>query len=570
VTTIHDLQQGSEAWAQFRAVHFGASEAAAMLGLSKLITRGGLLKQKALGIRREHSDWVQEHVLDHGHRVEAAIRSHIEELIGDLYPVTCSKPGTKLSASCDGLTFDGTTAWECKQWNDELAASVAADFVPDTHMPQCQQILLVTGARRLLFSVSDGTPWKTITTEVMPDPAWFERIERGWAQFEADLASYELPEPAPVVTAAPQEHLPAVSVQVKGSLAVISNLGAFGVALRAFVERIPKAPSTDQEFADTDAACKRLEEVEKRLAAAEDAALGSMTDVEQLRRTVADLRDLARTTRLASEKVVKARKAQIREEEVRRGATAFAAHVTALNERLGRQLMPIMGSDFGSCIKGLKTLDSVRNAIDTELARMKIEANAIADRIAVNLRSIDATEAPQLFSDLQALVLKAPDDLAAIIAQRLQAEQQRQERERERIRQQEAARLEAEQRAKAASEERARQQEAERIAKQRESDAAAESAHVATATKMLVPVNPFECARLSPLPADEPASLNLGAICARLGFTMTAAFVLESLRIAPAKTDKRASLYTEQQFGEICIALQRRIERARLAALEAA
>ena len=50
----------------------------------------------------------------------------------------------------------------------------------------------------------------------------------------------------------------------------------------------------------------------------------------------------------------------------------------------------------------------------------------------------------------------------------------------------------------------------------------------------------------------EPATLNLGAICARLGFTVSAHFVGDVLGIQPAATDKRASLYTERQFGLIC------------------
>ena len=60
---------------------------------------------------------------------------------------------------------------------------------------------------------------------------------------------------------------------------------------------------------------------------------------------------------------------------------------------------------------------------------------------------------------------------------------------------------------------------------------------------------------------DEPATLRLGTICERLGVTLTVAFVAQALRIAPAKTD----LYRPSDFDRICLALQRHIERARLA-----
>jgi hypothetical protein len=56
-------------------------------------------------------------------------------------------------------------------------------------------------------------------------------------------------------------------------------------------------------------------------------------------------------------------------------------------------------------------------------------------------------------------------------------------------------------------------------------------------------------------PAGEPANLKLGDICARLGFTMTAAFVADTLHIPAAATDKRAVLYRESDMARICRAL---------------
>lgn len=51
---------------------------------------------------------------------------------------------------------------------------------------------------------------------------------------------------------------------------------------------------------------------------------------------------------------------------------------------------------------------------------------------------------------------------------------------------------------------------------------------------------------------DERATLTLGAICGRLGFTVTAAFLADQLHVRPAATDKRAQLYTETQYQLIC------------------
>ena len=87
---IHNLVQSSPEWHSFRAVHFGASEAAAMLGLSKYKTRSELLREKVTGITQVHSEATQE-VFDHGHVTEAACRPIIEaQIASDLYPVTLS------------------------------------------------------------------------------------------------------------------------------------------------------------------------------------------------------------------------------------------------------------------------------------------------------------------------------------------------------------------------------------------------------------------------------------------------------------------------------------------------
>ena len=88
---IHNLLQGSDDWHAFRFNHHGASEAAAMLGLSKKVTRSELVRMKATGLAKEFSDWVQENILDYGHEVEALARPFAERVIGDdLYPATLS------------------------------------------------------------------------------------------------------------------------------------------------------------------------------------------------------------------------------------------------------------------------------------------------------------------------------------------------------------------------------------------------------------------------------------------------------------------------------------------------
>ena len=67
---------------------------------------------------------------------------------------------------------------------------------------------------------------------------------------------------------------------------------------------------------------------------------------------------------------------------------------------------------------------------------------------------------------------------------------------------------------------------------------------------------------------DEPATLKLGTICERLGFTITAAFIADTLGIVHSATDKAAKLYRPSDFGRICAALVAhvaKVDRAELA-----
>lgn len=65
-------------------------------------------------------------------------------------------------------------------------------------------------------------------------------------------------------------------------------------------------------------------------------------------------------------------------------------------------------------------------------------------------------------------------------------------------------------------------------------------------------------ARLQPA-ANEPATLKLGAICERLGFNVTAAFLADVLHIQHSATDKAAKLYRESDWPVICAQLRSHI-----------
>lgn len=597
---IHDLVQGSEQWHQFRLEHDGASEAAAMLGLSKKTKRSELIRMKATGIAKEFTAWVQENILDHGHEVEAMARPLVEAIIGDdLYPVTCSLGS--LSASCDGLTMSEAIAFEHKQWAAALAESVAAGELPDEHMPQCQQVLMVTGAEKLIFVVSNGTEEQLVWMWVYPDVSWFDRIRAGWQQFDLDVSAYEHVEVLPAAIAAPVQDLPALSIRVDGALTLNHNLVLFGDRLTSFIADINTTPDDDQSFADAEQAIKVMERAEEALGAAEASALGQISTVDEMVRTVASYKDLARKTRLMLEKMVKARKETIRIEIQQAAKDKAAAHIVALNARLGKPYMPVVAVDFATAMKGKKTVASLRDAADTELARFKIEANAIADKIQINLGELRerASAHTFLFADTAAIVLKAPDDLAALVKLRISDHEKAETAKAEALRAQIAEQERAKAEAAAAETIRLAKVEAERKAKEA---ADAERDRVAADTKRQLDEQAasIAAARAAEKPAAMPAtaavevavevertpvgemlhcglqsykdaqpalasapavppSLRLGQINERIAPLSISVEGLRALGFEPAARDKAAQLYHEREFPSICAAIVRHI-----------
>ena len=257
---ILTLAQGGAAWHQHRSTALNASDAPAMLGISPYKSRAELVRERATGISPDVTP-EQQRIFDRGHAVERLARPLAEQVIGDDLSPCVGKSG-KYSASLDGITFDGATAWECKTLNASLREALPypnqihdADFgarLPEHYRAQMEQQAMVSCCERILFTAAalldDDELGEIRHCWYAPDAEMRERIIAGWEQFEKDVAAYVHSEAAPPVQAAPIESLPAVVVQVQGALSVAGNLPAFGAALRDFIARIPQRPETDQQF----------------------------------------------------------------------------------------------------------------------------------------------------------------------------------------------------------------------------------------------------------------------------------------------------------------------------------
>jgi len=455
---IIEVQQGSSEWLAVRAQHFTASEAAAAMGLSKYQTRDQLLRQKSSGITEEVSEQKQR-LFNQGHASEAAARPIVEARIGeDLFPCTATLEvdGLPLLASMDGLTMGEDRAWENKLMNAPLLAAIQSGEVPNTHWPQLEQGLLVTGAEKVYFTVSDGTEEGTVGLWYQSRPERRAQLIAAWKQFAEDLANYKAVEVIPAAVASPQMALPALAIQVNGSITLTDNLAIFGDRLKSYVEAINKKPETDQDFADLESTVKTLKTAEQALDAAESNALGQTASIDEMRRTVGLYRDLARQNRLVVEKLVKAEKENRRNAIILAGKQALAERVAGMNDSLGIACVSVV-ADFAGSVKGLKSLASIQSAVSDELARATIEANGIADRVRINLRTMGelAKDHAFLFPDTAQIILKpngdCMDTIKVRIAEHKEAEAKRLEAEREKIRGEEevkaAAKVKAEQEA---------------------------------------------------------------------------------------------------------------------------
>lgn len=545
---ITNLIQGSPEWLSHRAKHFNASDASAMLGVSSYKTRTELLRELHTGIPKEVNQITQK-LFDNGHRFEALARPLAEQIIGDdLYPVV----GTlgRLSASFDGLTIDEAIGYEHKTLNDALRCAMtegcSGTELPMEYQIQMQQQCMVSGAGRVLFVASK---WDEFDQLIEVRHCWYEsnpilaeRISAGWAQFEADLVTFkpEAVEAKPIGKA--PDHLPALHIEVTG-MVTASNLDAFKAHALAVFAGINRNLASDSDFADAEKTVKWLDDAEGRLKSAKEHALAQTESIETLFRTLDDIAGEARRVRLELDKLVKARKEAIRGEIVAGGVAALKAHVASLNERIGKPLMPLVPADFAAAIKGKRTVESLKNSVSEELARAKIEASAIADRISLNLAALqERADMGHLFPDAAAIVLKAPEDLLATMAARIADHQAK-----------EAAKLESEH-------ERIRQEEAARAAQEVAQDAiekAAEAQAPANAFKfgnLTVTQEQFDKTYPVRKSVENGATIKLGQIAERLGFALTAEF-LAALGFSPVATEKNAKLYREADFRGICAAL---------------
>ena len=549
---IVNAPQGSAEWHAHRAQSLNASDAPAMMGCSPYKSRGELVRQMATGVTAEVDPATQRR-FDDGHRYEALARPLAEGIIGEeLYPVVGYielTGGKRLSASFDGLTLAGDIAFEHKSLNDDLRqimqpGCTGADL-PPLYRVQMEQQLAVSGAERVLFMASKWHWDEQVGEYVLDDSrhCWYtsdlalrKQVIESWGVIIEDAAAYQPGNEQPALVLEPArtpETLPALLIEVSGSV-TRSNLEPFKLHALEVIGGIKTDLQNDQDFADAEATVKWLKaDVADQLKAAKTHAQAQMHDVDALFRAIDDIVAAADNKRLQLEKLVKTRKDEIRASIISAAQQALDAHVAELNNRMPQPwLNRIMGA-FVDVIRGKRSLTSMQDAIDAELARCKIEANELAGRLQDNaaaLRDDEGRDWMFLFADFKVAGLKPAEDFRAIAAHRIQQHQQAEA---------DRARAEGEAKARAAA---ALQQ------------AAATSAPVEQSTRADVSAT---------MSAEDAPMLRLGQINELLAPVKIDADGLAALGFQPAAKDKSARLYLASDLPAICDAIASHVRHVR-------
>lgn len=414
----HNLIQGSAEWHAYRANHFNASDAPAMLGESKYKTRTQLLDELTSGVSKE----MHQRLADDGHRFEALARPLAEKIIGEeLYPVVGSDG--IYSASFDGLTMAEDIAFEHKSLNDDIRATNSAADLHIQYRIQMEQQLMVSKASKNLFL---ATKWDQNNELVdskhfwyESDPALRQRIIDGWDQFAKDLANHK-PRKIEKAQAEDIKEFPVAVVQAKGEI-VVSNLHDVLPKFDAFLGSVNTNLVTDDDFANGEATAKFSRDTAKKLKLAAEQTIDQIASVSEAVRTLEQYAAAFDKLGLTLEKAVKDQKEIIKSQIINAAIAAYDAHVQALDAELGNTPLPRTSSQFAAVIKGKRTIESIHNAVDTELASCKMTADALArDYRAKRLWIKEhAADYEFLLNDLRTIITKPMEDFQNLVNNRI-------------------------------------------------------------------------------------------------------------------------------------------------------
>jgi hypothetical protein len=442
-----DVVPGSEEWNLLRLKHRCASEAPAMMNESKFSSRSQLLALKKGWIANPVSDFTQR-LFDDGHKHEAMARPFTEmDEMTDLFPL-CGRreiDGVELWASFDGIEEQITPTclvWEHKDWNEALAENVRNAMLIAHYYWQLEQQMLVAGVTKCLFTVSDGTADKRVSMVYEAVPGRAEALIAGWKQFDKDLGEFVLEARIETIEPKKQMALPVITEQVENGV-VQSNIAECIPVIRDLAQQqMSVILETDQDFEDKHAMNVAVKALRSTVGARSLHIIEQFSSLDLYVKNVKALDSILQKMQAHGEKMVKEEKDRKKDRVLDAAERKYRKYIDEVNDIID-PVNVVAGwftpPDFRGSLRNKRTIASWQDAVDSELARVKIELDGVCTTVRINLMAEKKLREKHidLFPDLATIINQPAESYLAVVNARIKAHKHEKEVERQRIQQEE-------------------------------------------------------------------------------------------------------------------------------------
>lgn len=450
-----NLVQGSDEWLEARLNYLCASEAPAMMGESKFMSRNQLLDLKKGWLSNPDSKF-KKRLYEKGHEHEDAARNILEISMLEEWPPVVGLlviDGIELLASFDGLRdgITGSCSWEHKSYNATLAENIRNKVIEPMYYWQLEHQMLVNGSTECLFACSDGTEENNVVMTYSSMPERREQLIAGWKQFVIDLEAHEIEAKVEVVEAE-KTTLPAVVAQVTGT-DINTNIGDCLASVNELaLEEMNRVLETDQDFANKDQLNKDVKKAREALKKSLASVESEFVSYSEFAAIAKELDGVLQKMQSDGERKVKQAKEAKKQAIVDTVNANLIGHIKACDMQISPlSIASIMGNvspDWVSAMKNKRTIESLQASVDEVLATWKVAINQVMDVVEPNQKYLreNASDFPFLFNDVAQIINQPCEAFQAMVKIRIheykEAEEQRQEQERQRAEAAEKAKAE--------------------------------------------------------------------------------------------------------------------------------
>ena len=422
---ILNLVQGSQEWLEARLYFLCASEAPAMMGDSKFMSRNQLLALKKGWQSNPVSSFTQK-LYDKGHESEDQARHHIQmEICADIPPVVgfLIIDGLELMASFDGRVDEGRASliWEHKSWNLILAENVRNGVLERFYIWQLEHQMIVSDSDTVKFTVSDGGTVNRVSMVYSSVPERRQQVLDGWAQFAIDLEAYEIEAKVEEVSSSKAETLPAINCEVNGAM-VVSNLADFIPKIRdlAAAQKVLVLES-DQDFADKETFNKSVKAARDSLKSRAKEVGGEFVSLFEFNSLVDEADGILQKMQSYGEKQITDAKQAKRKAIIDAAKSTVQDYIEKTADDTGGYRHFGVVVSWDDVIKNKRSITKMQDAVDAEIAKQKIAINEQAVLVRANQATITEVGGDYQFllNDVDGLLGKDNADLVNLIKQRI-------------------------------------------------------------------------------------------------------------------------------------------------------